>query len=371
MRVLVHAVAAKMGGALRQLKGLLSALSKLDNEREYFFLVNSLINLPQVSENIKLIRSPLHGETFINRIIFDQLKVPRIAKRYEPDVIISLLNFGPLKPEAKQIVFERNPVYFCPSYLSEAGLKTRTNASLRRLLIKKTIDASELVIVPTRSMGQMIRDYFPEIPADKFRVIHHGIDFSFFPEGEEVKKEMGAEINLLYATLPAPHKGYPILFNGVASLVKGGTQIKLILTMDEKSWPKQTAEYKKMIKDLGIEEKVEFIGSIPQQSMKETYRKADIFIYPSLCESFGFPGVEAMAMGLPIVAADTPVFRELLSPSALFYPPKDGDALAERVRELIKNEQLRKRLSKKGREKARGFSFERQASELIELIEEI
>jgi len=369
MRILVHAVAAKMGGALRQLRGLLKALSKMDKQREYFFLVNPKVSLPQVSENIHLIETISFGNSPISRFLFDQLEVPKIARRYKVDLIISLLNFGPLRPGVKQIVFERNPVYFCPLYLEEAGIKKRINAFLRRLLIKKTIDASEVVVVPTKAMGDAIRRYFPEIPEEKLRVIHHGLDPLFINETRA--KEIKEEIKLLYATLPAPHKGYPILFRGVAKLVEEGIPVKLILTMDERSWGKETKTYRKMAKILKIEQNIEFIGSFTQELVKNAYQNADIFVYPSFCESFGFPGVEAMAMGLPIVAADIPVFRELLSKGALFYPPKDPDALAKRVKELIEDKKLREKLSREGRKRAREFSFERQASELIELIKEM
>ena len=77
------------------------------------------------------------------------------------------------------------------------------------------------------------------------------------------------------------------------------------------------------------------IAGQDEGALDELYRRADVFLFPSLCESFGFPMVEALGYGLPIVAADTPINRELCGEAALYYAPLDASAAAQQLSALL------------------------------------
>jgi len=76
---------------------------------------------------------------------------------------------------------------------------------------------------------------------------------------------------------------------------------------------------------------IEFLGLLNREQIRELYREANLFVFPSLCESFGHPLVEAMGHGLPIVAADAAVYREVCGTAALYFIPQDPRDLAEKV----------------------------------------
>jgi glycosyltransferase involved in cell wall biosynthesis len=87
--------------------------------------------------------------------------------------------------------------------------------------------------------------------------------------------------------------------------------------------------------------------------MERLYLDSDIFIFPSLTESFGFPLAEAMSYGLPIVAADTPVNREICGEAAVYFSPLNPEDLARQVRRVAADAPLRQQLSVRGQEEAR------------------
>ena len=100
---------------------------------------------------------------------------------------------------------------------------------------------------------------------------------------------------------------------------------------------------------------VEFLGPLPNEQVQDLYRRADLFVFPSLCESFGHPMVEAMAHGLPIVASDTPVNREICGEAALYFRSRDPKDLAEKVQRLYADAGLWRKCAESGFARTVGF----------------
>ncbi len=115
------------------------------------------------------------------------------------------------------------------------------------------------------------------------------------------------------------------------------------------------------------------VGWLPSESIVNLYKKCDIFVFPSLCESFGFPMIEAMAVGLPIVAADTTVNREILGNSALYYSPSSSHELAESIKILMKDGGLKEEMIKNGKNRIEEYdwSWKRYIKEILKVIEEV
>ena len=98
------------------------------------------------------------------------------------------------------------------------------------------------------------------------------------------------------------------------------------------------------------------------------YADADIFVWPSLAESFGHPLIEAMAAGLPIVCSDLPVNRELCADAALYVSPLDSSAWARTIRELALNKGLQDQLIRKTQERIHYFRWDDHVSRILELF---
>jgi glycosyltransferase involved in cell wall biosynthesis len=127
-----------------------------------------------------------------------------------------------------------------------------------------------------------------------------------------------------------------------------------------------------MVRELGLQDDVVFLGRIPQGRMGALYAHSDLMVYPSLCESFGFPMIEAMGHGLPIVAARTGINEEMCRDAALYYAPSDPLAGAQAIRDALVPE-TRARLKRAAAARVTGFdwSWTRYAREFVALVDSV
>jgi len=118
-------------------------------------------------------------------------------------------------------------------------------------------------------------------------------------------------------------------------------------------------------------ENIHVLGNVPYADIQSYYAAAEIFVFPSYLETFGHPLLEAMASGLPTVAADIPVFREVAGDAVLYCDPHNASDLAEAMEEALFKPGVAKTLTKRGAERVKHFSWERSANGLLRLFQEV
>jgi len=143
----------------------------------------------------------------------------------------------------------------------------------------------------------------------------------------------------------------------------------LFTTIDKSDWPEGFIKLKSQIVQLGIEENIVLTGRIPQDEMKVFYENCDLMVYPSLCESFGFSMVEAMGYGLPIVAADTEVNKEICGDAAIYYSAFNPEDAADKILTAF-NDSIRSKLKEgaKIRMLSLDWSWQRYTKEFLEIV---
>lgn len=110
-------------------------------------------------------------------------------------------------------------------------------------------------------------------------------------------------------------------------------------------------------------EQIEVTGYLPSAELEHLYRRASIFAFPSLDEGFGIPVIEAMARGLPVLTSNRSALAEVAADAALLVDPDDVDAIASGLARLIEDDSLRTELVRRGKTRARQFSWERAVAE--------
>ncbi|HKX18174.1 MAG TPA: glycosyltransferase family 1 protein [bacterium] len=376
VRVVVNAVAARMGGAATHLPNFLEAAGRRYPNDSFVVCVNSQWAPPALPANIRLVRAG-RLRNRLTHAAWDQWGVARVAVRERADVLLSLLNFGPVRSPVPQVVLERNPVYFCPFYLATLSRSRALEVAATRALAHAVMRGAYCVVTPSAAMREMIRTRCPDLPLGKFRVIPHGFGERAFrgsgalPEDAVARMAGSRGVRLLYVSHAASYKGVELLLEAARLLRDDlGTPATAWLTVTREDWPEGVSRYLAFIERHRLDPQVRLLGRIPNAAVHRLYDAADLFVYPSLCESFGFPLVEAMASGLPIVAADLPLNREMCGEAAAYYPPRDPAALAREIVRLAGDETARARLADAGRARARQFSWEAHVDAVMSVTRE-
>jgi glycosyltransferase involved in cell wall biosynthesis len=117
---------------------------------------------------------------------------------------------------------------------------------------------------------------------------------------------------------------------------------------------------------LGIAEVVDWVPDADDATLGRLYRRASLLLFPSLYEGFGWPPLEAMSVGCPVVCSTAASLPEVVGDAALACAPEDEGGLVERVTAILDDPGLGLRLAARGRERAALFSLERMAAGLIE-----
>jgi glycosyltransferase involved in cell wall biosynthesis len=115
---------------------------------------------------------------------------------------------------------------------------------------------------------------------------------------------------------------------------------------------------------------IEITGYVSREQLRDLYRHAKVFVYPSRAEGFGIPPLEAMACGAPVIATRVGAIPDFAGDAALLVDPGDRDALREALVRLLRDRALRHELRARGPERARRYRWETSAATMTQLLEE-
>lgn len=132
-----------------------------------------------------------------------------------------------------------------------------------------------------------------------------------------------------------------------------------------------TKAQRELIRTLGLRERVRQLHGVSDEELHGWYRAASVFVFPSLYEGFGLPVLEAMACGTPVVCSNASSLPEVAGEAALLCNPNDPLDLADKVKALLSNAALRRRLSEAGRQRAATFTWERTARATLAVYERV
>ena len=360
---------------MRHLTNFLPALGKIDPNNQYVVLIRQ--SLPQIEspENIVFKRVPDNKASGLkSRIVGDLIQIPLNLKKDGIGLIVSLMNFGPIISSIPHVLFQANPTYFCNYLLNILMGKKKVEVYFRRLWTVESMKRADLIITPSDAMTEMIKQKCPSVRKRNFKTLYHGINHqasSSAPDEELLKPLSFSGHKLFYPTHLYPHKGFDILFKSLSILKNKKINFRLFTTISYEDWPEGMQKYKQMVDKFDLANNVVFLGNVPQDQIGYFYEQCDLMVFPSLCESFGFPMFEAMAFDLPTVAAGTLINREICNDAALYYDPLDPEDGANKIMlALDKDTSNTLRQKAKLRLNSYDWSWNRCAKNFFGLIEE-
>jgi glycosyltransferase involved in cell wall biosynthesis len=377
MKVAVNAPSAVTGGAITYLVNLLRNVGAHSDDEYVLFAPRGIAHeLPEAPPNVRVVWKEPMGA--LGRFAWDQWGLRRAVRAEKADALFNTANFALLASPVPQLVFVRTPVYFSEEFdrriMARLPLGFRVEHAIRKRLVKWSARAAEIVLAPSEAFAETLRRAWPEL-APRVRRHYHGLDAEAFAAGVGAPPERppGEGPVLVYVSHYGWQKDFTTALRALHELRKEAPGAVLETTCEIRAGNGRrdhgnADEDAALIEELSLRPALRELGRTAYTGLGPLYARADVAIFPSWCESFGHPLVEAMAMGVPIVAADTDVNRDVAGDAALYHPVRDPAAMAAAVLRVWREPELRARLIARGKERAKDFSWQRHFDEIRTLL---
>jgi glycosyltransferase involved in cell wall biosynthesis len=299
-------------------------------------------------------------------LIWDQIILPRLIRREKPDLFYSTYYKIPFRAACPCISTIYDLMYLTfPEYRKKTGMSRLYYKTFGRLLVKK---AARIVTGSVYSQREIVGFY--RVNPEKIVIIPLGVQQRFCPasaaEVERVKKVSGITGDyLLYTGNFKPHKNVGTLISAFAAIHERFSDLTLVLA----GQPDHNFEaISEAIVSADLEKKIRCIGSVKEADLPALYSGARLFVMPSLYEGFGYPPLEAMACGTPVVCSNATSLPEVVRDGALLVDARNPQDMAKAMIQILELPDLALSLLKKGLIQARKFAGERYAHAVYDLL---
>ena len=196
-----------------------------------------------------------------------------------------------------------------------------------RLVASKAIKKADKIIVPTATIKNTLNDYYPGTNK-KVVITHEGVDDNLLKfKNLKVKRKKNS---LIYVGSLYPHKNVKLVIQALENL----PDWDLIIVGSRNVFQDQIKEE---IKKVGVEKQVKFTGYLSDEKLAKEIKSSTALVQPSLSEGFGLTGVEAMALGTPVLASNIPVFKEIYQDAVIYFNPQFKKSFIKAVEKLSNN----------------------------------
>lgn len=372
MRVAIDltALIAQPTGVDTYLMGLVAALAELDRDNEYVLLVNAGDHLPfPAPPNFRVLT--LSRRPRLTRLAFQQIVLPAVLWSRRVDVLHSPAFIMPFCRARRRHLLT---VHDMSSFLLPQSHPRSRRGRMYERAITQSIRRADLVSVPSPSVKRDILALVGDVPADKVRVIRSGVSPRFTPRPFEevapVVERLGLHFPyLLYVGTIDPRKNLDRLLESYGRLLASRPVPEHLVLAGQRGWNVDALGDRLHRPEL--RGRVHLLGYVSSDDLPALYAGARLFVYPSLLEGFGFPPLEAMASGIPVVASDSSALRDNLAGAAELVEATDVSALGAAIERLLHDEPRRAELIAQGLARAAEFRWDRFGRETLDCYREL
>jgi glycosyltransferase involved in cell wall biosynthesis len=379
MRLFINSLAASAGGGLTYIRNVIPHLADIPDLQIAVLGSSSIGKEFSASAGIEFLELECSAG---RRFWYEQFKLPALLRAWDAEVLLSTGNFALRNSPVPQILLSRNSIYtsadFYRDLRSRHEYRMWLETRIRGALARQSIAWANLTVAPTESFANDLRRWSG---SNHIVALHHGFDLGAFtrdhsplpPELEKNLPVADSSLRLLFVSHYNYYRNFETLIQALPAIRASlaGRNVKLLLTCKlaagENPGAYRPDRAAQLVRDLGVSEMVIELGAVAYRQLHHVYRGADIYVTPAYTETFAHPLLEAMACGLPIVASDLPVHREICGSAAHYFSRFSHAELAARVLELASSEELRATLRANASKRSEAFSWRRHAQELFAL----
>lgn len=349
----------KHTGIGRYTKNLLQALVHQPNFSKYRF---TLIIYPELETEVKKDLGN-NFDYFITNIrhysIKEQLILPFILYRLHPDLVHFTHFNKPLLYFGTSVV----TIHDLIKHFFKGRLNTTKNAvtywikHFFYMILTNIVIKTNTIIVPSDFWRDYIIKNFKVSPK-KITTTHEAVDSAFLAKANQkiVNCKLKIENYLIYTGNLYPHKNINVIIEALRSL----PDIKLKIICARNYF---TERVEKLVAKYKIKSQVEFLGYIPDIEFKKIYSESLALVHPSLMEGFSLTGLEAMALGCPVISSNSSCLPEIYQNSVLYFDPNNTQDLVNQINKLRNSPKLREELLRLGYQQVKKYSWENTAKQ--------
>ncbi len=377
---------------------LIKNLAAIDKENTYWLYLNAPATpelIEAVKDNPKFIFKYLNWP-FNSFWTLGRLSLEMLIRR--PDVLFVPAHTLPLFSPRRTVntihdvaFFREKNLYFSQKLKStKFGLRTLINFLVKLMTLGKyqadsvdylfwstnfAVRWAQKIITVSEFTKREILQLCPKAQEQKITVVHNGYNNeSYRPINDEekiaaiLKKYSLTKPYFLYVGRLEKKKNTPTLIEALALLRDAHPEIKeKLVLIGNASFGFDEVKY--IIEEFDLNNDVLIPGWVDEEDLPYIYNGASAFVFPTKHEGFGIPILESMACGLPTIASDLPVLREVAGEAVSYFDQNDKNDIARAMFRVITDQDLRQELKTKGLEKSRQFSWRKCAQETLRELE--
>ena len=381
----------KHTGIGRYVQNLVENLLEIDKENSYVLFVkddrteeieNLKIKYSFKIDNLKLKIIPSKVQHYSFK---EQVALPVLIRKEKLD----LMHF----PHFNVPVFYRGKYIVTIHDLikhSSRGMTTTTRSSWfywlkylgYKLVFSQAVKKAKKIITPSQFVkDEVVMEY--KVNPEKVVVAYEGVDEKLKAKSEE-RKTMVQNLKLLeryeikkpyllYVGSVYPHKNVERLIEAVKLLnnkylTSDILHITLVIVCARNVFGERL---RNKVVQMEAQEFVTLAGFVPDEDLAVLYRQAEAFVFPTLSEGFGLPGLEAMEAGCPVICSNIPVLREVYGEAAVYFNPLDTKDIAKKILEVMGQKDKRDNLREEREKQVRKYSWSKMAKETLSVYQSV